>query len=117
MTTSQYMLRLIAWRRAEFFWNVVMWGLFHLIPVAYGLSIKAIFDSLSQGTAAGANAWTFLAILAGCYASRQVIFLLNSGNLLTMSFLASPDGDKRCIFGAFGTWPTSNATPHRHRRR
>jgi ATP-binding cassette subfamily B protein len=76
MTTSQYMLRLIAWRRAEFFWNVVMWGLFHLIPVAYGLSIKAIFDSLSQGTAAGANAWTFLAILAGCYASRQVIFLL-----------------------------------------
>jgi len=36
--------------------------------------VKAIFDSLSRGTAAGVNTWTWLALLAGAYGSRQVIF-------------------------------------------
>jgi ATP-binding cassette subfamily B protein len=74
VTTGQYMFRLVAWRRAEFVKNVLVWGAFHVLPLSYSLLIKAIFDSLSRGTAAGFNAWTFLAILAAAYGSRQAIF-------------------------------------------
>src|SRR5690349_6034866 len=74
MTTGQYMRRLIAWRRAAFFTNAVVWGMFHLTPLSYGLLVKAIFDSLSHRAPAGWNAWTFLALLAGAYGSRQAIF-------------------------------------------
>ena len=74
MTTGQYMRRLIAWRRAAFFTNVAVWGIFHIMPLSYGLLVKAIFDALSHRAAAGWNAWTFLALLAGAYGSRQAIF-------------------------------------------
>src|ERR1051326_6892385 len=74
MTTSEYMRRVVAWRPAEFFTNVVVWAFFHLIPISYGLLVKSIFDSLSHRTMAGWNAWTILAILAGVYASRQASF-------------------------------------------
>jgi ATP-binding cassette, subfamily B, bacterial len=76
MTTTQYMTRLVAWRRAEFFWNLLAWGTFHLLPLASALLIKGIFDALSKNAPAGANAWTLLALLALFYASRQVNFLI-----------------------------------------
>jgi ABC-type multidrug transport system fused ATPase/permease subunit len=69
------MRRLIVWRRTAFFTNAMVWGVFHLIPLSYGLLVKAIFDSLSHRTAAGWNAWTFLALLAGAYGLRQATFL------------------------------------------
>lgn len=75
MTAWQYMRRLVAWKRVEFLWNALAWGVFHLIPLAYGLLVKGIFDALSKGESAGANAWTLLAILATAYASRQAAFL------------------------------------------
>jgi len=77
MTTGQYMRRLIAWRRAEFVENVIVWGVFHVLPLCYGLLVKAIFDSLSHRATAGNNAWTFLALLASAYAARQGIFLFS----------------------------------------
>jgi ATP-binding cassette subfamily B protein len=76
VTTGQYMRQLIAWRRVEFLTNVVVWGVFHMIPLSYGLLVKAIFDSLSHRTPAGWNAWTLLAVLAGAYASRQATFFV-----------------------------------------
>jgi ABC-type multidrug transport system fused ATPase/permease subunit len=69
------MFRLVAWRRSEFLKNVVVWGVFHLLPLSYSLLIRAVFDALSRGTAASFNAWTFLAILAAAYGTRQAIFL------------------------------------------
>jgi len=74
MTTVQYMRRLIAWRRAAFYGNVVVWAAFHLIPTSYGLIVRGIFDALSHRAPAGWNAWTFLALLAGAYGSRQAVF-------------------------------------------
>ena len=71
MTTFETMRRLVAWRRAEFAWNVAAWSVCHMIPLAYGILVKAIFDALSGGAAAGLNAWTVLAILAVAYGSRQ----------------------------------------------
>ena len=74
MTTGLYLRRLVAWRRAAFFTNVAVWGIFHLVPLSYGLFVKAIFDSLSHRAPAGWNAWTWLAILSAAYGSRQAIF-------------------------------------------
>lgn len=76
MTTTQYMLRLVAWRRAEFFWNLLAWGTFHLLPLVSALLVKGIFDALSKSAPAGANAWTFLALLAVYYVARQSNFII-----------------------------------------
>jgi len=74
MTTTGYLLRLIAWRRAEFVKNCLAWMFFHLVPLTYALLIKAIFDTLSGDAPAGSSPWTLIAILAAAYASRQVGF-------------------------------------------
>ena len=76
MTTWQYMKRLFAWRRREFILNCLAWGVFHLIPLLNGLVVRAVFNALSGSAPAGLNAWTFLAILACAYATRQGTFLL-----------------------------------------
>lgn len=81
------MLRLIRWRKGEFAWNCVAWALFHLVPLAYAVLIKAIFDSLSGHAPAGFNAWSLVAILAAAYAARQVIFI-SAFNLFTRYYLA-----------------------------
>ena len=70
MTTTQYLLRLIAWRRGEFVKNCFAWTLFHLLPLTYALVIKAIFDTLSGRATIGLNPWTLIAILASAYVLR-----------------------------------------------
>ncbi|MBF6593350.1 MAG: ABC transporter ATP-binding protein [Thermaceae bacterium] len=69
------MTRLFNWRRREFGWNVVLWGLMHTIPLSFSLLVKLIFDTLSSDAKVGANAWTFLALLAGAYGLRQIDFV------------------------------------------
>jgi ATP-binding cassette subfamily B protein len=75
LTTWQYLFRLIAWRRGQFVWNFVLWGLFHMIPIANGLLIKWIFDALSGMAEVGFNPWTLLAVLAVAYGARQATFV------------------------------------------
>jgi ABC-type multidrug transport system fused ATPase/permease subunit len=70
------MTRLVAWQRALFAGNCLAWGTFHLIPLAYGLLVRGVFDSLSGRAPAGFTVWTLLAILAGAYATRQVNFAI-----------------------------------------
>jgi ABC-type multidrug transport system fused ATPase/permease subunit len=71
--------RLFAWRRAEFALNCLSWAAFHLLPLANGLLVRAIFDALSSRSPAGANLWTLLALLAAVYSARQAIFLVAFG--------------------------------------
>jgi ABC-type multidrug transport system fused ATPase/permease subunit len=75
MTTRGYLLRLIAWRRAEFVKNCLAWTFFHLIPLTYALLIKAIFDTLSGRAPVGRNPWTLIVILASAYVLRQINFV------------------------------------------
>ena len=75
MTTWQYMGRLVSWRRREFVLNCLAWGVFHLVPLANGLIVRAIFNALSGSAPAGLNAWTLLTIMACSYAFRQGTFL------------------------------------------
>jgi ABC-type multidrug transport system fused ATPase/permease subunit len=76
MTTWQYMRRLFSWRRREFLLNCLAWLVFHLVPLANGLIVRAIFNALSGSAPAGLNAWTLLTILACSYAFRQSTFFV-----------------------------------------
>jgi ATP-binding cassette, subfamily B, bacterial len=75
MKTMGYMLRLFAWRRAEFVKNCLAWTFFHIVPLTYAMLVKAIFDTLSGRAPVGYNPWTLLAILTLAYASRQIGFV------------------------------------------
>jgi ATP-binding cassette subfamily B protein len=75
MTTGSYILRIIAWRRAEFVKTCLAWTIFHVTPLAYALLIKAIFDTLSGRAPVGRNPWTFIAILASAYLLRLIDFV------------------------------------------
>lgn len=74
-TTSAYIPRIIAWRRAEFVKTCLAWTSFHVTPLIYALLIKAIFDTLSGRAPVGRNPWTFIAILGSAYAFRLINFV------------------------------------------
>lgn len=75
LTTWQYLFWLIAWRRGQFVWNFLLWGLFHMIPIVNGLLIKWVFDALSGMAEVGFNPWTLLTALALAYGARQATFV------------------------------------------
>jgi ABC-type multidrug transport system fused ATPase/permease subunit len=75
MTTWQFMRRLVGWRRRDFLQNCAGWGAFHLMPLAAGIAVRAVFNTLSNRTTVGWNAWTLLAVLAGLYACRNAVFV------------------------------------------
>lgn len=55
ISTLQFAYRIVAYRPGLFLINVLLWGLFHLTPLALGALIKVIFDVLSGSAAAGWN--------------------------------------------------------------
>jgi ATP-binding cassette subfamily B protein len=73
-STMRYMRQIFAYRPLSFATNVVLWTLFHGIPLLFGLLTRAIFDSLSQGAAAATSPWSLLVLLALSYGSRQGVF-------------------------------------------
>ena len=74
--TGVYIWRLCTYRPFHFAANIVLWGLFHTLPLAYGLLTKAIFDGLSGSAAAGLNVWTLLALFALASSFRVGLFKL-----------------------------------------
>lgn len=76
MTTWQYMTRLFTYRPGSFAWNVLVWTVFHSLPLLSGLLVKLIFDGLTEGAAAGWNPWTLLALLASVYFTRAAFFTI-----------------------------------------
>lgn len=58
----------LAWRLAKarpglLVVNMLVWTLFHGLPVLHGLFFKLIFDALSGSAPAAASAWTFFALI------------------------------------------------------
>lgn len=86
MTTTGYMLRLFAWRKAEFVKTCLAWTVYHVTPLAQALLVKAIFDTLSGKATVGYNPWTLVVILASAYALRQIAFVV-SFRLFTRYYL------------------------------
>jgi ABC-type multidrug transport system fused ATPase/permease subunit len=76
MTTFGYLGLLIAWRRAAFWTNFAAWTFFHLLPLFYGLLIRALLDAASGNAAAGWNPWTLLALYASTAGLRQATFFV-----------------------------------------
>jgi ATP-binding cassette subfamily B protein len=106
--TLRLAVRLVEHRRTLFLFNCLLWGVIHSLPVLYGVFVKAMFDALSGESAAGASAWTFLALALAVDAGRLVglaggirawstywieITLLLRRNLL--NFLLTAPGSRR----------------------
>ncbi len=73
-TTSRFIKRLLDYRFWFFALNLLLWGLFHSLPIFYGLLTKVIFDAMSQEATAGWNLWTLLVLFALTSLSRVGIF-------------------------------------------
>ncbi len=61
--TGRLINQLINYRLSLFVVNVVVWGAVHLLPLLFGLTVKAIFDALAGAASAGLNPWTLAALL------------------------------------------------------
>lgn len=76
MTTSALVWRLVGYdppRTAVLF---AAWTLFHLLPLASGLILRAFFDGLSAPAPAGFDLWTLLAWLVGVELGRMSLILV-----------------------------------------
>jgi len=71
---TKYTLSLIRYRPWLFLSNIVLWGGFHLMPVAGGVVIRAILDQLAGPVPAGANLWILVAVYAGIELGRFLCF-------------------------------------------
>jgi len=68
------MFALATRRPGLFLFNVVLWGLFHALPLGVGLVLKAAFDALASAEEPLASIWTPLAFLIALYAVRLTVF-------------------------------------------
>ncbi|MFD0590091.1 ABC transporter ATP-binding protein [Paenibacillus sp. GCM10027627] len=71
MSTFQYMMRLIGYRKLWYIANAIMWTLIYLMPILPGLLTKAFFDSLSLDNPAAIGIGTLVALLIGAALARS----------------------------------------------
>ncbi|RIX60398.1 ABC transporter ATP-binding protein [Paenibacillus nanensis] len=71
MSTFQYMMRLIGYRKAWYISNAVMWTVIYLMPIFPGLITKAFFDSLELEGAAAIGTGVLVALLLGAALARS----------------------------------------------
>lgn len=82
-----YTWALVRYRPGLFALNCLLWGLFHLAPVAVGLVTRAFFDALSGQAAAGPNVWTAVALLAVAGTTRVAVFRAGFGIFIRVWYL------------------------------
>ncbi|HEY3247973.1 MAG TPA: ABC transporter ATP-binding protein [bacterium] len=73
MNAARLLWRLIAFRPALYAANAVLWGLFWMLPLATGLIIRALFNTLTAGAQATLNIWTLIALLVATTAARITV--------------------------------------------
>lgn len=71
----RYTAALIGYRPWVFWANALLWGGFHLFPLAGGLAMRALIEALVGPQPAGLNAWTFLAFFAAIWLAQYVSFV------------------------------------------
>ena len=64
--------------------NFVIWGLFHMLPLGFGLLTKVFFDALSTEKGVGVGVWTAIALFAGVSLGR--LFSLYMGMVTWSDF-------------------------------
>lgn len=71
MSSFQYMMRLIGYRKLWYVTNAIVWTIIYLMPIFPGLITKAFFDSLTQDSAVGLGAGLLIALLIGAALARS----------------------------------------------
>lgn len=71
MSTFQYMMRLIGYRKFWYISNALMWTIIYLMPIFPGLITKAFFDSLELDGAAAIGTGLLVALLLGAALARS----------------------------------------------
>ncbi|BAC90661.1 ABC transporter ATP-binding protein [Gloeobacter violaceus] len=74
MSTWGFFGYILRYRRGLFILNALVWGAFHLLPLAAGLVIQAFFDTLGAGRSATASVWTPVALLVALAVARMGAF-------------------------------------------
>ncbi|UFP94606.1 ABC transporter ATP-binding protein [Gloeobacter morelensis] len=74
MSTWGFFGYILRYRPGLFVLNALVWGAFHLLPLAAGLVIQAFFDTLAQGRSAATSVWTPVALLVVLAALRMGAF-------------------------------------------
>jgi ABC-type multidrug transport system fused ATPase/permease subunit len=65
--------RIVAAAPLTFTIYLALYLAFYTLPLAAGLATRAVFDALSGHAAAGANVWTFVALVAGAELARLAV--------------------------------------------
>lgn len=73
MSTWRVLWRLLAYQPALFALNMALWTSFWLVPLLIGLVTREVFNTITGGTAAGWELWSWLALLVGVAGSRVAI--------------------------------------------
>ena len=70
MTVGRAMWQLARYKPGLYAINFVLWTLFYAFPLATGLIVKGLFDTLSGDSQAGLGVWSLIALLVGASAGR-----------------------------------------------
>lgn len=73
MSTWRVLGRVVGYLPAQFALNVLLWGVFWMLPLATGYLSRGAFNALSGSAPAGPNLSTLIALLLGTAAARIAI--------------------------------------------
>ncbi|WP_308637263.1 ABC transporter ATP-binding protein [Paenibacillus silvisoli] len=76
MTTLQFLLRLITYRKGFYIANAAMWTVIYLVPIAPGLITKEFFDSLTGDDVLKLGTWGIIALLVGAALGRVMLIIM-----------------------------------------
>ncbi|MBI2941219.1 MAG: ABC transporter ATP-binding protein [Chloroflexi bacterium] len=75
MTTGQFLWRLARYSPGLLALNVVVWILFHSVPLTIGLIARELFDTLAGRAHFGLEIWALLVLLVVAAAARMLVLL------------------------------------------
>jgi ATP-binding cassette subfamily B protein len=77
---------LIGYRKGRYVSNVLLWGTMWLMPLIMALIIRAFFDRVAEGTGAGINVATLVALVITYGVARVSIMFLGMWNDIQLMF-------------------------------
>lgn len=110
MRTARLMWRLVSNEPLWMIFLFVMWMIFHMLPLAIGLALRALFDALGAPGTAGLSPWWPVGGLVGIELIQMVIIVLGIFSLARCYF-AVGSLLKRNLLAAILRQPGARALP------
>ncbi len=79
MKTSQFILKILGYRPWLFTFNVLIWGVIHTLPVAFGLIVREFFNHLEVAKTLDLQLWLIMLSLLGIEGLRAGIIIYAAG--------------------------------------